>query len=104
MATELESRQQAEKFRVLDPPSLPERPSFPNRQLFGFGGLCAGLALGVGMAHLAESRDKSIRTRRDVEVHLGGPTLAIIPQTGDGERDRNSHNGTTSARGEAARS
>jgi len=98
MATELESRQQAEKFRVLDPPSLPERPSFPNRQLFGFGGLCAGLALGVGMAHLSESRDKSIRTRRDVEVHLGVPTLAIISQTGNGKKDRNWTNGRIPAR------
>lgn len=78
MATELENRQQSEKFRVLDPPSMPERPSFPNRQLFGFGGLCAGLALGVGIVHFLEARDKSIRTRQDIEVYLGVPTLAVI--------------------------
>lgn len=78
MATELENRQQSEKFRVLDPPSMPERPSFPNRQLFGFGGLCAGLALGVGIVHFLEARDKSIRTKQDIEVYLGVPTLAVI--------------------------
>jgi len=98
MATELESHQQAEKFRVLDPPSLPERPSFPNRPLFGLGGLCAGLAMGVGIAHFSESRDKSIRTSRDVEVHLGVPTLALIPQTRNAKRNRSWTYGSTSAR------
>src|SRR2546430_10256516 len=31
MATALENGQQAERFRVIDPPSLPETPSFPNQ-------------------------------------------------------------------------
>jgi capsular polysaccharide biosynthesis protein len=79
MATELERRQQGEQFRVLDPPSLPEQPSFPNRPLFSLGGLCAGLVLGLGLVQLAESRDKSMRTKRDVETHLRVSTLALIP-------------------------
>ena len=88
MATELENGQQAEKFRVLDPASLPETPSFPNRQLFTLGGLCAGLALGVGIVHLSEVRDKSIRTRQDVETYLGVQTLAVISHTGNGRKVR----------------
>jgi polysaccharide chain length determinant protein (PEP-CTERM system associated) len=79
MATELENRQQGEQFRVLDPPSLPERPSFPNRPLFALGGLGVGLVLGIGLTQLAEWRDKSMRTKRDVEIYLGVPTLALIP-------------------------
>jgi len=79
MATELERRQQGEQFRVLDPPSLPERPSFPNRPLFALGGLGAGLALGAGLVYWSESRDKSLRTRRDVESYLGVPALVLIP-------------------------
>jgi polysaccharide chain length determinant protein (PEP-CTERM system associated) len=82
MATELERRQQGEQFRVFDPPSLPERPSFPNRRLFGLGGLCAGLALGLGMVQLSELHDKSIRTKRDIEIYLGIPTLALLPLIG----------------------
>jgi polysaccharide chain length determinant protein (PEP-CTERM system associated) len=88
MATTLENQQQAEKFRVLDPPSMPERPSFPNRQLFTLGGICAGLALGVSIVHLSEARDKSIRTRRDVETYLGVPTLALISPTGRANKVR----------------
>jgi polysaccharide chain length determinant protein (PEP-CTERM system associated) len=79
MATELEQHQQGEQFRMLDPPSLPERPSFPNRPLFGLGGLGTGVAVGLGMVQLAEWRDKSMRTRRDVLSCLGVPTLAVIP-------------------------
>jgi protein tyrosine kinase modulator len=78
MATELERRQQGENFRVLDPPSLPERPSFPNRPLFGLGGLGVGLAFGMATAHFLELHDKSLRTKRDVETYLGVPTLAVI--------------------------
>jgi len=79
MATELERRQQGENFRVLDPPSFPERPSFPSRRLFTLAGLSAGLGLGAGLAYVAESRDKSLRKLQDVEVYLGLPTLAVIP-------------------------
>lgn len=89
MATTLENQEQAEKFRELDPPSLPERPSFPNRQLFTLGGLCAGLALGIGIVHLSEIRDKSIRTRQDVETYLGVQTLAVISHTGSARKIRN---------------
>lgn len=79
MATELERRQQGQQFRVFDPPSLPERPSFPNRRLFGLGGLGAGLALGLGMVQLFELRDKSMRTKQDIDFYLGVPALALIP-------------------------
>ena len=79
MATELEQRQQGEQFRVLDLPNLPERPSFPNRPLFGLGGLGAGLVLGLGLVQVAEWRDKSLRTKQDIDIYLGVPTLGLIP-------------------------
>jgi protein tyrosine kinase modulator len=79
MATELEHRQQGEQFRVLDPPSLPEKPSFPIRRLFGLGGLGAGLVLGLGMAQIFELRSKSMWTKEDIEFYLRVPALALIP-------------------------
>jgi polysaccharide chain length determinant protein (PEP-CTERM system associated) len=84
MATELELRQEGENFRVLDPPSLPERPSFPDRRLFLLGGLAVGLGLGAGLAKVAEMRDKTLRKVRDVETLLGVPTLAVITSANPG--------------------
>jgi uncharacterized protein involved in exopolysaccharide biosynthesis len=89
MATELERHQQGEQFRVLDPPSLPERPSFPKPPLFGLGGLGAGLVLGLVSVRFTEWRDKSIRTKRDIEIYLGVPTLALLPLMGPSREEKN---------------
>lgn len=79
MATDLEKKQQGEQFRVMDPPNLPEKPTYPDRQLFAIGGLGGGLALGLSLAFLIDIRDKSIRSEKDVEFYLEVPTLGLIP-------------------------
>ena len=47
MATSMELLQQGERFRIIDPPSLPLKPDFPNRLKFCGIGLGIGLALGA---------------------------------------------------------
>ncbi len=79
MSGDLNREQQGEQFSVLDPANLPESPSFPKRPLFALGGFGGGLALGVGLAFLLETQDKSLRTERDVEFALRLPVLAIVP-------------------------
>ena len=79
MATDLEHQQQSEQFRVLDPPSLPEKPSFPNKSYFAGGGLGGGLVLGLGIMYLIAFMDKSLHTERDVELFLKLPVLAMVP-------------------------
>ncbi|HTQ58611.1 MAG TPA: Wzz/FepE/Etk N-terminal domain-containing protein [Candidatus Solibacter sp.] len=78
MATDLEHQQESETFRVLDPPSLPESPSFPKPLLFVGGGLGAGLALGVAIMYLLAMMDKAMYSERDVELCLKVPVLAMI--------------------------
>jgi len=82
MASNLELRQQGEQFRVMDPPNLPEKPTFPNRLLFTAVGFVGGLGLGVGMVVILEFRDKLVRTESDVEYYLKLPTLALVPPVG----------------------
>jgi protein tyrosine kinase modulator len=79
MATDLERQQQSEQFKVLDPPSLPDRPSFPDPVVFAGGGLAGGLALGLGLLYLIAFSDKSLHTETDVERCLKLPVLSAIP-------------------------
>lgn len=79
MATELESRQGGDQFRVLDPPNLPERPSFPIFSVFSLGGLGAGLGLGLAISLVLELHNKWMWTKEDVEFYLRAPTLGFIP-------------------------
>ena len=90
MSSNLEIRQQSEQFRVLDAPDLPQRPSYPNRQLYAAGGMGGGLVLGLGIALLLEMRDKSLRTDRDVEFFLKLPALAMVPTVGKGDGEKKS--------------
>lgn len=82
MATDLERRQQGEQFRVVDPPNLPEKPSYPNRLKFIAFAFVAGLGLSAGMVFIMEIQDKALRTQRDVEFYLQLPTLAMVPPVG----------------------
>ena len=82
LATDLERRQQGEQFRVMDPPNLPEEPSFPNPTIFTTGGIGAGLCIGILLMILAEFNDKAIRSEREIEFFLELPTLAMLPAIG----------------------
>jgi polysaccharide chain length determinant protein (PEP-CTERM system associated) len=82
MATNLERRQQGEQFRVMDPPNLPEKPTYPNRLQFAGFGVLGGLGLGLAAVVILEFRDKVVRTERDVQYYLQLPTLALVPPIG----------------------
>ena len=79
LATSLNRQQQGDQFRIIDPPSLPEKASFPDRFKFSLAGLGEGLALafvfGVGM----EFVDDRIRTEQDLLDAASLPVLAEIP-------------------------
>jgi capsular polysaccharide biosynthesis protein len=79
VAGDLESQQQSEQFRVYDPPSLPDKPSFPKKIIFVGGGLGGGFALGLGMLFLIAASDKSLHNERDVELALKLPVLVSVP-------------------------
>ncbi|MGB7516682.1 MAG: Wzz/FepE/Etk N-terminal domain-containing protein [Candidatus Acidiferrum sp.] len=79
IAKDLEHQQESEVFRVLDPPSYPDSPSFPKLILFLPGGLVAGLALALGILYLLAILDKAIYSERDVESVLKLPVLVSVP-------------------------
>ena len=67
MATSMELRQQGEHFRILDPPSLPVKPSFPNRlKLCGIG-LVVGVFLGAAVSAGAELIDDRLFSEKELK-------------------------------------
>lgn len=80
LATNMERRQQGEQFRVLDPPSLPEKPSSPDRLMLSVVGLLAGMGLAVGLAFVVEMKDQSVRTEKEARKALSIPLVVGIPE------------------------
>jgi polysaccharide biosynthesis transport protein len=82
LATSLEQRQQGEQFRVLDPPSLPNKPSAPNHFRISLGGLILGLVVGSALAAFLELTDVRIRQERDLQKIVPVRVLVGIPRLG----------------------
>jgi polysaccharide biosynthesis transport protein len=79
MATSMELLQQGERFRVVDPPSLPTKPDFPNRLKFCAIGLGIGLALGVFVAGAFEFADDRLYSEKEIKKLLPVPVICEIP-------------------------
>ena len=79
MATSMELLQQGERFRIIDPPSFPQRPEFPNRLKFCAMGLGAGLALGVFVAGAFEFMDDRLHSAKEIRKLLPAEVIGEIP-------------------------
>jgi polysaccharide biosynthesis transport protein len=79
MATSMELLQEGERFRILDPPSLPLKPDFPNRLKFCGIGLGVGLALGVVVAGSFEVMDDRVYNEKELKELLPIGVIVEIP-------------------------
>jgi polysaccharide biosynthesis transport protein len=79
LATNLEQRQQGEQFRILDPPSLPTRPSAPNHLVFSLAGLIVGFVFGIGLTAFLEMTDVRVRQEKDLADIVPIKVLVGIP-------------------------
>jgi succinoglycan biosynthesis transport protein ExoP len=75
----LESERKGERFTMIEPPQMPEKPISPNRTLIVILGLLLSVGLGVGAAAAHESFDASVRGPNDIRQLLQVPALASIP-------------------------
>ncbi len=80
VAQGLESDQKGERFTLIDPARLPEKPYKPNRLAIMLIGLVLGCGAGVGFAALRELSDTSIRSAEQLAAATALPVLAGIPQ------------------------
>jgi succinoglycan biosynthesis transport protein ExoP len=75
----LEERKAGENLEVLDPASLPEQPSEPNRLAIAGMGAAAGLILGIVLAGAKEMKNTSLKNLKDVRAYTNLPVLSSIP-------------------------
>jgi polysaccharide biosynthesis transport protein len=80
MATSMEQMQKGERFRMIDPPSLPLKPDFPNRLKFCGFGLGLGLALGVLVAGGLEFLDDRLHSEKEIKALLPMNVISEIPE------------------------
>ena len=80
MATRMELRQQGERFRILDPPSLPLKPDFPNRLKFCGIGLALGVVLGSLVAGAFEMLDRRAYDEKELKGLLPVAVITEIPE------------------------
>jgi uncharacterized protein involved in exopolysaccharide biosynthesis len=80
VAEELEKGKKSERFSLIDPPQLPEKPRSPNRPAILLIGLVVAMAGSLGYVAVAEARDTSVRNARDLGRIAALPLLAVIPR------------------------
>lgn len=74
-----EDEQMSERLSVVEPPVVPDQPSWPNRLLLAAVGIVGGLGFGVLLALAVELLMRPIRDPSALKSILGAPPLGIIP-------------------------
>ncbi|RJR22843.1 MAG: chain-length determining protein [Nitrospiraceae bacterium] len=80
VAQGLEKGNIGERFTLIDPARLPEKPVRPNRPAVLLIGLILGIGAGIGTVALQETADRSARRSGDLTRTFPFPVLAEIPE------------------------
>jgi uncharacterized protein involved in exopolysaccharide biosynthesis len=79
LSQSLEEEQKGERFTLLEPPILPDKPIKPNRPKLFMLGLIMSFGSGLGVAILAETLDGGIRGARTLAAVTKMTPLVAIP-------------------------
>ncbi|HEU4414877.1 MAG TPA: GNVR domain-containing protein [Candidatus Angelobacter sp.] len=86
MAADLERRQQAEHFTILDLAQVPEKPFKPKRSLLLVGALLGAFALSLGLAYVKDMLNSTLKIERELKAILPAnvPLLTAVPKLQSG--------------------
>jgi uncharacterized protein involved in exopolysaccharide biosynthesis len=79
LATNLEKRQEGQRFRLIDAPTLPQKPIEPDRLQIVLAGWLSGLCLAVGLTITREFVDETVRSEEDLKQCTSLPVLVRVP-------------------------
>ena len=74
-----EDEQMSERLSVVEPPVIPDSPSWPDRWILALGGIVGGLALGFVLAFSIELLLRPIRGPAALQNIMGAAPLGVIP-------------------------
>ena len=74
-----EDEQMSERLSVVEPPVIPDSPSWPDRLKLALGGIGGGLAFGFILAYGIELLLRPIRGPAALYNILGAAPLGVIP-------------------------
>jgi polysaccharide biosynthesis transport protein len=83
----LANEQRAERLSLVEPPSLPDAPHWPNRPLVIGAGAAAGLGLGFLLALLVELLNRPMRSPAQLQG-MGLNVLGVVPVLQQKQRKR----------------
>lgn len=78
LSESLEKERKGERFTLIEPPLLPEKPFSPNRPAILFLGMVFSVAGGIGTTALKESLDQTVRDARDLMRLTGAYPMSVI--------------------------
>lgn len=78
LARQVEQTTDAVRFRVIDAPTVPSKPSAPNRLLLDLGVLAGAIAVGLGAAFLLDMLRPVFDDRRVLYKATGLPVLGTV--------------------------
>ncbi|GAB4282233.1 MAG: Wzz/FepE/Etk N-terminal domain-containing protein [Deferrisomatales bacterium] len=79
LAQGMEEGQRGERFTIIDPAQLPEKPYKPNRIALILIGLVLSLGAGVGLAAAQESLDDTVKSVDELAGVTPLPVLSLLP-------------------------
>lgn len=88
MSADLESTSGVAEFRLIDPPSLPNKPAAPNRAMLMLAAALAAIAGGFGVAFLASRLRPTVLDARILREVSGLPVLGTVSMIPSPERQR----------------